>query len=52
MQIRVDSNRSEPDISNEMSEFESFLSVENYDKRTAENCRNGYLGEKWIVFKL
>ena len=35
------------------SKFEISLLVESYDKKkSAENCRNGYVAEKRLVFKL
>ena len=33
------------------SEFKISISVESYDEKTAENCRNYYVAEKRIVFK-
>ena len=34
------------------SKFETSVSVESYNKKTAKNCRNGYFSEKRMVFKL
>ena len=36
----------------EPSELKSFISVESYDEKTAENYRNSYVVENRIIFKL
>ena len=33
------------------SQFEISLSIENYDKKTSENCRNSYVAEKNYSFQ-